>query len=225
MLLHEADRPFETLHGRFRLWRHLERYDAAYRADAEAQHLEPSEIGAPATLPEYTERVLQLWRKGSRRSRSEEVAGPRSGAIGVRDGEDWWTWDPRLGIRTNTQDGSLTSATGRELAVLFEPTQLLSALHISPAAFTTRAGRRAIAVSARSRSTPSRNRDRNAQLRNELGSGADSYDLELDAERGVILASRAIREELPFQTIEALEIAFDEPLEDSLFRFVDPSTA
>jgi outer membrane lipoprotein-sorting protein len=63
---------------------------------------------------------------------------------------------------------------------------------------------------------------RYARVRHGLGAGADSYRLEVDAERGIILASHAFCQREPFQVIEAQEITLDAPLDKALFEFEPP---
>lgn len=55
-----------------------------------------------------------------------------------------------------------------------------------------------------------------------LGTGADSYQLEVDRERGALLAATAIRHKQPFYKITALAIAFDEPIPPETFQFRPP---
>jgi hypothetical protein len=56
----------------------------------------------------------------------------------------------------------------------------------------------------------------------QLGKGADHYQLEVDQERGVLLAVTAIRDEQPFYKITTLAIGFDEPIPAETFQFVPP---
>jgi hypothetical protein len=221
-LLHKAEQPFETMHGRFRIWRHLTRYDAAFRAEAREAGRDLGEAGDTVDLPTETESVIALWRDGRRRARTEELAGPREGSFGVRDGPTWWTWDPKLGTHSNLQDDGLSSTVGTELAVLFEPHQLPSAFRLLPTGTAIRAGIPVITLTATQRQSRGRDCRHFHRLRNELGSGADRYELEIDARRGLILASTAIYQDEPFKKIEAIDMVVDEPLADSLFRFVLP---
>jgi hypothetical protein len=56
----------------------------------------------------------------------------------------------------------------------------------------------------------------------QLGTGADLYTLEVDQERGVLLAVTAIRENQPFQRVVAISLQFDEPMAAETFRFDPP---
>ncbi len=50
-----------------------------------------------------------------------------------------------------------------------------------------------------------------------LGYGADRWELTVDPERGVLLATVAFTGDTPFRRVEASEIAFDEAFDDELF--------
>jgi hypothetical protein len=57
---------------------------------------------------------------------------------------------------------------------------------------------------------------------NQLGIGADFYELEVDREHGVLLAVTAVRGGEPFHRIATLAISFNEAIEPQLFRFEPP---
>src|ERR1700683_2292629 len=124
-LLHDGEAPFVTLCARFRIWRHLERHAAAFRADALRRGATTDDIGPDClSLPEQSETILCLWRAMPNRARVEYRSGSRDGAYGVRVGEHWWSWDARHGTRSNAQDQSLGSETGKQVAGLLDPPQL-----------------------------------------------------------------------------------------------------
>ncbi len=225
VLLHKADEPFATLSGRFRIWRNLERCHAAFRSDALRRGVTTGGVGSDClSLPEESEAVLSLWRMMPDRARVEYRSGSREGSYGVRVGQNWWSWNAREGALSNTIDPSLGSGIGKELAVLFNPPQLLGAFSFVPLQRATRVGRSVVVVEAHPRAEPSFDRDRYGGLRNGLGTGAESYRFDLDAERGIILASHAFFRGAPFQVIEALAITFDDPLDDALFEFRGPDS-
>jgi hypothetical protein len=222
-VMHDAEVPFTTLRGRFRVWRHSRRYDAAFRTDALRRGGTVADIGPDTrSLPEQSETVLCLWRAMPDRARVEYRSGPHDGAYGVRVGQHWWSWDTRRGVQSNVQEPSLGSETGRELTALLDPTQLLSVLRFVPLRRTVRAGRPVIVVEAYPRTEPRQLNGRYARVRHGLGTGADSYRLDIDAECGIVLASQAFVHGDPFQIIEALEITLDERLDEGLFKFQPP---
>ena len=55
--------------------------------------------------------------------------------------------------------------------------------------------------------------------------GGDEYELHADPERGTILAVVARVEQAVFETNEVVEVAYDEPLDDSLFTIPVPETS
>jgi hypothetical protein len=56
-----------------------------------------------------------------------------------------------------------------------------------------------------------------------LGAGAQEYAIEVDAERGVLLRAEARFDGQAISVTEAMEIAFDMPLDPELFRFTPPA--
>jgi hypothetical protein len=224
-VLHGAG-SFSTIHATFRVWRHSERAMAAFRAAAEEDKRRGASIQT-VTLrgrgEEPSERVetFCIWRSGGR-VREEQHGGPRDGYYGVRDGELWWSWDERMGAASNEDDPSVGSRIGEQLSVMLDPTPLLGALQFRVLGRSQVAGRPAILAEAVPRASDPRRAPRAFEL-HQLGNGADRYQLEVDAQRGVLLRAVALREGEPFHEITTVEIAFDEPIDDQLFRFESPA--
>jgi hypothetical protein len=212
-LLHGADAPFTTLHGRFRIWRHNERHREAFLANARRRGGISSGFGS-GEAPEETEEFLSLWREIPDRARME-----REGSYGVRIGERWWLWQERMGAISNADDHSVGSGVGEELTSLLSPALLLGLLRFEPDGRGERAGRRVIVVNALPRGTALHGSDFPLH---DLGLGADRYHLEIDAERGLVLCVQAVTAGQPFSVVETLEIAIDEQLDPSLFEFKPP---
>jgi outer membrane lipoprotein-sorting protein len=224
VLLHRADAAFLSVQATWRVWRHGERLEQAFRADAEAQKRRGASIstfaignGAPEA-PEH-EQEVRIWRAGER-FREEHHGGPRDGYYAVADGQSWWIWDERMGARSHQDDLSVGSGVGQELEAMLNPTPLLSSLRFGVTGSSDVAGRPTITAHASPRSPDSRY-GRSLEL-HQLGTGADDYELEIDRERGVLLAATAIRDGQPFHVITALKIQFDEPIPDETFRFEPP---
>lgn len=114
---------------------------------------------------------------------------------------------------------TLRSAAG--LAVMLDPTPLLGALRFRVLGRSQQAGRATITAEAIPRPSDPRHPPRSFEL-HQLGSGADHYTLDIDSERGVLLAVAAVRNDEPFHQITTLEIAFDEPIPDNVFEFQPP---
>jgi hypothetical protein len=121
---------------------------------------------------------------------------------------------------SNVEDAEMGNDIGGELDVLLDPPRLLGAVRLIPSGRATRAGREVLIADATPR--PEK-RQRILSLGvHHLGPGADRYRLELDAERGVVLAAHAFANDEPFQIIEALAVELDEQIDSGLFRFEAP---
>ena len=83
---------------------------------------------------------------------------------------------------SNAEDPAVGSDTGEELSVLIHPAPLLGVLRFEPLGRATRAGRDAIVADAFPRA-PARSRSPAHIALHQLGSGAQRYRLEIDAQR------------------------------------------
>lgn len=222
VLLHDAEQPFASLRARFRVWSHRERAHAAFLAQAQARGatMIGFHSGGPPPSPESVE-IVEIWRLQPDRARVERSRGDRDGSFGVRVGERWWQFDPRTGALSNVEDPSVGSGIGDEFAVFLDPPSLLGSLRFAPVARGTRAGRAMIVADAWPRPV-SHGRPPRFELR-ELGAGADRYRLELDAERGLVLAAHAFTGDEAFQIVEALELEVDEAVAEDAFVFRAPT--
>ena len=209
----------------YRVWRHEERLQAAFTADAEEQKRRGASIrsfgvGKCRPRPPEVEETVRIWRDGER-ARVEHHGGPRDGYYAVTDGPLWWMWDERNGAHSNQDDPSVGSGIGEELQIMLNPLPLLSSLRFEPRGSSEVAGRATI----RAHGTPRRRGTRHGPAFElyELGTGADFYELEVDRQLGVLLAVTAIRDERPFHRITTLAAAFDQPIPDEIFRFEPPA--
>jgi hypothetical protein len=224
-LLHGADDPFRTVQATYRTWRHDERLREAFCADIEEQKRRGASISSFTAVrsgdpgPPETEETVRIWRDGQR-FREERHGGPRDGYYGVADGPLWWIWDERMGATSNQDDPSVGSGIGQELQVMLDPTPLLSSLRFRVAGNSQVAGRATVTAHATPR--PQDPRHPRFLALHELGIGAHHYQLEVDQERGVLLAVTAIRDEQPFHKITTLAIRFDEPIPAETFQFAPP---
>jgi hypothetical protein len=223
-LLHDADAPFRSVQATYRVWRHETRVREALVAAAEEQKRRGASIrlhsfrsGDPEPLER--EETVRIWRDGER-FREEHHGGQRDGYYAVADGPLWWFWDQLMGAMSNQDDPSVGSGIGQELEVMLNPTPLLSSLRFRVTGNSRVAGRATVTACATPRPYDPRHW-RSLELR-QLGTGADHYRLEVDQERGVLLAVAAIRDEQRFQTITALAIRFDEPVPAETFQFQPP---
>jgi hypothetical protein len=225
VLLHGADAPVDTVEVTYRVWRHRQRAQSAFVADAEGQ----KGRGASITLyghckvepePAEYEETVRIWRAGER-VRVEHHGGERDGYYAVTDGPLWWMWDERNGAHSNQDDPSVGSGIGEELQIMLNPVPLLSSLRFQPTGSSEVAGRPTIRAHGIPRPHNIRH-GREFEL-HELGTGADFYELEVDQQLGVLLAVTAIRDGEPFHRIMTLVAAFDEPIPDRTFRFEPPA--
>lgn len=227
-LLHGTDDRFRTVQATYRTWRHEHRLHAAFRANTEEQKRRGASVatvsavsssGEPA--PAETEETVRIWRDGQR-FREELHGGRRDGYYGVADGPLWWFWDESMGAMSNQDNPSAQSGVGQRLRVMLNPVPLLSSLRFRVVAGNSQvAGRATVTALATPRPHDPRHGGLHREL-HELGIGAHHYQLEVDQERGVLLAITAIRDEQPFHKITTLAIRFDEPIPAETFQFVPP---
>lgn len=225
VLLHGADAPVETAEVTYRVWRHRERAHAAFIADAEEQTRQGASIqlfgasNAEAEPLEHEETV-RIWRAGER-ARVEHHGGQLKGYYAVVDGPLWWVWDERMGARSNQDNPEVGGSFGDELQIMLNPVPLLGSLRFRPAGSSQVAGRPTVTAQGIPRPRDP-NHGRAFEL-HELGTGAEHYELEIDQQRGVLLAVTAVRDGQPFHRITTLAIRFDEPISDETFRFEPPA--
>jgi hypothetical protein len=225
-LLHRADAPLATVQATYRIWRHDERAAAAWRAEIEEEKRGGASISSYAVssttpMPAEHEEILRIWHAGDR-AREERQGGSRDGFYAVRSANLWWSWDEHNGAASNEDNPTVGSGIGDELAVMLDPTPLLGALKFAPAGRSEVAGRATITANAAPRPSDPRRRPRAFEL-HQLGSGADRYKLQVDAERGLLLEVVAFRDGEPFHIITTVQIAFDEPIPDERFHFQPPA--
>lgn len=225
VLLHDADLSATTIQVTYRVWWHEERQRAAFRADVEEQQRRGASIrtiGGGSSNPEPTEveETVRIWRDGDR-FRVEHYGGPRDGYYAVADGPRWWMWDERNGAHSNEDDPSVGSGVGDKLLIMRDPTPLLRLLRFEPTGRSNVAGRPAISARGIPRPLDARRGPR-FEL-HELGAGAESYELEIDEQFGVLLAVTAIRDAQPFHKITTLSAAFGTPVPGDTFRFAAPA--
>jgi hypothetical protein len=225
VLLHGADAPFRSVQATYRIWRHDERLQEAFVADAEEQKRRGASIstiqivGSDDPEPPEREQTVRIWRHGER-FREEHHGGQRDGYFAVADGPLWWVWDERMGAMSNQDDPSVGSGVGQELEVMLNPIPLLSSLRFHVTGSSQVAGRATVTAHATPRPHDARH-GRSLEL-HTLGTGAHRYELEVDQQRGVLLAVTAIRNEQPFHKITTLAICFDEPIPAETFQFAPP---
>lgn len=226
LLMHRADAGFTSVYASYRIWRHDQRMSEAVRAETQQLKRRGGSIatfqskGGASARGEH-EDLLRVWRSADR-VRAERESGTGNAAFGVRAGNLWWSWDERNGASSNEDDPTLASSIGEELAVVLNPTPLLGVLKFTAVGRSEVAGRETITAKAAPRPPDSHRSSRSVELQ-QLGCGADRYALQVDAKTGVLLEVVALRGGEPFHRITALEIVFDQPIQDERFRFDPPA--
>jgi outer membrane lipoprotein-sorting protein len=241
-LLHRASSSYQTFRGEFRV---IDQPDVSNRALRELRDVvertpPPSRevqrggssgsfsgfffIGASDedddATDEPSESLMRVWfDRGARRYREEEGEGEEQ-QLTVRDGRSWWSYDPFMGARSNEgEDASSRSTIGGSAEILLSPSKLLAVLQFEQVEPGDRGGRSMLRARAH------RNPDARlpaAQGLSDFGWGADAYELEADAERGVLLRAVSYFKGDEMRVIEAIHVAFDEPLSADTFVFSSP---
>jgi hypothetical protein len=223
-VLHDSQGSARLVTASYRIWHHTTRAQEAFVADLERRKRKRSAracgAGLGANQPVEQEQTVRIWRDGQK-VRVEHHGGERDGHYAVADPPLWWMWDERTGARSNEDDPSVGNHVGQELETMLDPTSLLSSLRFDVTGNSEIAGRSTFTV----RATPRPVDDRFGlpiEL-GTLGTGGDYYELEVDRERGVLLAAAAVRNSEPFRAISALSIQFDSQLAPDIFRFEPPA--
>jgi len=161
--------------------------------------------------PEESETTIRLWFEQPNRFREERIQNGHEMLL-VGDGARWWTSSPEWA--TVVQEGDGWAQADASSRTLLDPALLISDLALEIRGQTEAAGRAAVALDARPRhplhhSPP-------------LPRGATGHELVADAERGVLLRVASTLDGVVFDALDVTEIAFDEALDDRLFRYEPP---
>ena len=202
-LMQEAAARVSTVYAELREWSHPGRTMEAWarRTLGGAESL-----GGVAPAAPY-EVVTKCWIQLPDRFREE---GPDH--VIVQAGDRWYTRHPALGVATNEDDPDRTITVADTLRHWIDPAPVFPLLSLSVEGEGSVAGRRAL----RGRAVPADGSGDDPELA-WLGLCADEWELLVDAERGVILATTARVNGEPFRIGEALRITFDEAFDESLF--------
>jgi hypothetical protein len=227
-LLNGAADSFRTVEVTYRDWRHEQRLREAFRAYFEEQKrrgaatstvtfaaVRAARSGDPG--PVETEEAVRIWCQ-DQRLRHEHRGGRQDGPYSTVDGRRRWrSWIAPVGNMSNGGAPSISGGIDRRFEVMLNPAPLLAPLRFHVAGDSQIAGRATITTYA----TPTGEDPKRGRLPRDLhafhalhslGIGADSYQLEVDRQRGVLLAATAIRDGQPFYAITTLAISFDEPI-------------
>jgi hypothetical protein len=163
---------------------------------------------------EITVQNSRLWLDSSSRWRYEvDVPGGRV-AVFVTDGPLWWSFAPSLHAHSNeSAPDRYPGQREHQEWPLFHPEEVLANLIVTSTRLEDREGRpiEAIEAVARGDYAPF-----------SLPSGADSYHLLVDRDRGVVLRMAARADGIEFSSIEITSLELDVPMEPELFRIELP---
>jgi outer membrane lipoprotein-sorting protein len=165
------------------------------------------------------ESLVRAWvDKPGRRSRAE-ADGPHGASLHVTRGELWWSYTELSGAITNEDEPDVRGGGGlHEVDWMLDPSYLLGGYQFSVTGPREVAGRPAVGARAvrRPETAPGR------LLVAEPAFGADELALAVDRATGVVLRGEARSSGEVLALWEAVEAAFDVPLDDGLFRFEAP---
>ena len=222
-LLGEPAPRFQSVRVTYRVWRHEERLREARHADIEAARAGGGSIttygrfgGDPQ--PSETEHSVDVWRQNDG-FRYEIHGGQQDGLLGVATNGFWWWSQPGMATRSNEADPSSPNPV-KGLPFMLDPEKLLDLLEFEVTGHSEVAGR--ATISARATRLPPTELSGIVMALYPLGGGADHYELEVDADHGVLLEVAAIYEGERIQTIEAQMIQFDETIPLDVFTFELP---
>jgi outer membrane lipoprotein-sorting protein len=226
-LLYGAHARFRSVRGVLREWRDSELSERAIRHEAEQQERRQGQpVGRARSMqiafasgpagpapPSEIETVVRFWLELPDRVREEHHSTHphgRDGLVMVKRGELWWHYDPRSGAVSNEDEPEVGSGVGDSLEQLLDPIDLLAGRELELLGETTFAGRRALEVRSRPRSS-------NNPLIQAFRVGAQEYRHLVDCERGVLLRNAALFQGQEFGVTELSEITFDEAFPDDTF--------
>jgi len=214
-LLYGAGERWRSARLTVREWHHSE---GSQRAHERLQRSGASQLTfyGPGPVAEEHETVTRVWIALDRVREEREEADAHL-TLSIRNGDRWWLYSPQIGAHANDGSRNHVGGVGEVALRLLEPSHVLAALRLEAAGEVRAAGRTALRVRA-----TDRGREDTAMLFFQLGYGADSYELAVDRERGVLLRTAALLDGEPFAITEVTEIAFDEEFPPETFTFELP---
>ena len=142
----------------------------------------------------------------------------------MRDGERWWSFDEHGALHG---EGEAGGEVGADFELMLDPARLIGLMRFEPLGRGERAGRAVLRAHAQLRADAYGHGRPAARLRavfflHHLAPGAVSYDLEVDAEHGVLLSLEAVRAGEPFWSLSATDVDFDVEIPPETFNFTAP---
>lgn len=162
--------------------------------------------------PSAQERRVKLWVDRGQRLEREESPD----ALAVRRGTRWWRWDEYSGAVSNDEEEVGTSVAEDARWILIG-LPLLALLELETLGRGEVAGR----PTRRLRGEPRADED-DWNLHHLPGTGAEAYEIDVDAATGLVLRVEAFFEGSPFNRTEVVDLGVDETFADELFVFASP---
>lgn len=222
-LLYGAGERWSTARLVVRTWGDSELSGEAMRRDAAARRAQGASVmvssrdhGGPSTW----EMTTRAWVDRPHDRARTELSRDHGDSLTVRAGRLWWSYSPHSGSMLNESDPDIGGGGAISLDWMLEPSAVISALELTVTGETVVAGRPAVAVVGVPRPADPRH-----GVGLPLAQGADEVRLAVDRERGVLLRFESRLEARPFSVQEVVELAFEEALDDGLFRFVSPDSS
>lgn len=163
---------------------------------------------ASEPAPEVGEEIWRWWSQEPDRLKVEFAVGNETVTAWFQ-GSTWWSWSPSQGARTNEGRENVGHGKGPGEA-LVSPARAARVLDFELLGELSFLGRPAYRLRAR----PFTRGDFDLH---KLGSGADEYELVVDAERGFLLRAEARLGAKPFRALEMTEMVVDAELPAGIF--------
>jgi outer membrane lipoprotein-sorting protein len=170
-------------------------------------------LGRADPAPSLRVEETRFWHEKPGRFREEITSdhpNARNGWVAVRDGDRWWSYDPRNGAISNEDDPEVGTGVGDELAALLDPVDLLAAYELTVLGRGEVSGRASIDMRAIDRKTEH-------HRFHSFPRWGDELRCSIDAERGILLRSAALVDGEEFTSAELSELVFDEPIGPETF--------
>ena len=196
-------------------YRNLELGQRAWERWAEEHGQSWTGYGPMPDRPSEYEARMVVWYSAPNRYRVERavVSGLTTEPYSrVLDGSDEWYYAPSTGVFKNPSGGAYI-----ECDIMLDPRPLLSGLRFGEITSGERTGRAVVEAQGTLAHV-----ERAPESLQELGLGADRYELAADAEHGVLVELRAVFESQEMFRLTATDVAFNDELDDALFRFDVP---
>jgi len=194
------------------------RYEArSARMTLRHQHGEPDEAtDVPDDFPETERRaragILRVWLAPPDQIREEREGVLGGWRLGIRSGGSWWALDDEGDAYSNEKEPEVDTDIGESTRLFFDPRPLVGALDLEVISETEIAGRAAIRLRGTRRVA-----QQPTELDFELHLTGDEFELDVDAERGVLLRKVARYGGVESSVEEMLEIGFDESFSPDTF--------